>query len=94
MNQEVVMKFGTRIKISSVVVLMSLLLTILGAGSEVRTAYALCRQQDVAEGCIARLPRRQTPVAIRRTSDLVDVVVNKATATPVRPHHLHDVSND
>jgi hypothetical protein len=97
-DQEVVMKFGTQLKISSVIVLMSVLLTSLGAGAEVRTAQALCRKQDVAEGCIVRLPRRLTPTTIGRSSGQIAGVVNKATvtatATPVRPHHLHDVSND
>ncbi len=89
------MKFGTQLKISSVVVLMSVLLTSLGAGSEVRKAYALCMPQAVAEGCIVRLPRRLPVTMLTPTpSGLVDVVVKKATATPVRPRHLHDVSND
>jgi hypothetical protein len=63
------MKFGTQLKISSVVVLMSVLLTSLGAGSEVRKAYALCMPQAVAEGCIVRLPPRPSDPPPHRLHD-------------------------
>ncbi len=95
----------TLLKIASVAVLMSVLLVSLGGGSAVRTAYALCKRQDVVDGICARRPTpvRPAPVTLPPISDPLSPAVIQVpaqtsepteTVAPLTRHHLHDSWNE